>query len=56
MKIAIALILVLSTDVFGQSILGRWKSIDEEWGDETSIVEIFEKGGKVYGKIIKIFP
>ena len=56
MKIAIALILVLSTDVFGQSILGRWKSIDEESGDETSIVEIFEKGGKVYGKIIKIFP
>lgn len=39
-----------------QSILGKWKSIDDNSGEEKSIIEIFEKGGKVFGKIIKIFP
>lgn len=48
--------MVLSTEAFSQSVLGRWKSIDEESGEETSVVEIFQKGEKLYGKIIRIFP
>jgi uncharacterized protein (DUF2147 family) len=39
----------------GQSILGKWKTIDDNTGEERSVVEIYEKGGKVYGKIIKLF-
>jgi hypothetical protein len=41
--------------VQGQSIIGKWKTIDDNTGEERSVVEIYEKGGKVYGKIIKLF-
>ena len=38
----------------GQSVLGKWKTIDDETGQAKSIVEIYEKSGKIYGKIIDI--
>lgn len=38
------------------TIVGKWKSVDDETNEVKSIVEIFEKGGVVYGKILKIFP
>lgn len=41
---------------FGQSILGKWKTIDDNTGEEKSIIDIFEKDGLIFGKIIKIFP
>jgi len=37
-----------------QSILGTWKTIDDETGKERSIVNIYKKDGKIYGKIIKV--
>lgn len=48
---------LLSSLCFGQQfILGKWRTIDDNTNEEKSIVEIFEKGGKVFGKIIRIFP
>lgn len=47
--------LVLSNAAFGQNILGKWKSIDDETGNAKSIVNIYEEDGKVYGQIIEIF-
>lgn len=38
-----------------QSILGKWKTVDDKSGEEKSIVEIYKKNGKIYGKIIEIF-
>jgi uncharacterized protein (DUF2147 family) len=38
-----------------QSIVGKWKTIDDETGKPKSIVEIFEKNGKLYGKVVKLF-
>lgn len=38
-----------------QDILGQWKTIDDDTGIEKSIVEIYKKDGKIYGKIIEIF-
>jgi uncharacterized protein (DUF2147 family) len=38
-----------------QSITGKWKTIDDNSGEERSVVEIFEQNGKFYGKILKIF-
>ena len=38
------------------SIIGKWKSVDDNTGDPRSIVEISEREGKIYGKIIKLFP
>lgn len=37
------------------SVIGRWKTIDDQTGKAISIVEIFEKHGKIYGKVIEIF-
>ena len=44
----------IGTYVFGQSPIGLWKTIDDETGKEKSYVEIFEKDGKLYGKVTKI--
>jgi uncharacterized protein (DUF2147 family) len=38
-----------------QSIFGLWKTIDDETNKPRSIVEIYERNGKAYGKIIKLF-
>ena len=37
------------------SILGKWTTVDDASGEEKSIIEIFERNGQVYGKIVKIF-
>ncbi|MFV8346380.1 DUF2147 domain-containing protein [Flavobacterium sp. ZB4P13] len=39
----------------GQSVIGKWKTIDDQTGKAKSIVEIYERSGKIYGKIIDIF-
>ncbi|MBC7524547.1 MAG: DUF2147 domain-containing protein [Flavobacterium sp.] len=39
---------------FSQSVIGKWKTIDDETGKPKGIVEIYEKEGKIYGKIIEI--
>ena len=44
----------VGTLVFGQSPVGTWKTIDDETGKEKSYVEIYEKDGKLYGKVSKI--
>ena len=37
------------------TVLGKWRTVDEQTGEEKSIIEIFERNGMVYGKIVKIF-
>jgi len=34
------------------SIVGRWKTVDEKSGKVVSEVELYDQGGKVFGKII----
>lgn len=40
--------------VQAQDVLGKWKTIDDETGEPRSIVELFEKNGTVYGKVVKL--
>ena len=40
----------------GNHVLGYWKTIDDETHKPRSVVEIFEKDAKIFGKIVKIFP
>ena len=44
--------------VFGQAndlIVGKWKTVDDETGQDKSIVEVFKKSdGKYYGKILEL--
>lgn len=37
-----------------QTVTGKWKTIDDETGKPKSIVEISEKNGKLYGKVVEI--
>lgn len=37
-----------------QSITGVWKTIDDENGQAKSHVQLYEQGGKMYGKVVKI--
>ena len=38
-----------------QGIFGRWVTIDDNTGKKRSIVEITERGGKAYGRIVQLF-
>lgn len=38
----------------GQTVIGKWKTVDDETGKPKSIVEIYEKSGKIYGKVVEI--
>lgn len=51
-----ASILIAFSAYSQKSVIGKWKTIDDNSGEVKSIVEIFEKDGKVHGKIVKIFP
>ena len=47
--------LAISFSSFSQSIVGQWKTIDDETGKPRSIVKIFENNGLYYGRITKLF-
>lgn len=53
-KIAL-LLLFVGLQINAQTVLGKWKTIDDKTGKPKSTVEIFESGGKVYGKIVEIY-
>ncbi|MHB8773137.1 MAG: DUF2147 domain-containing protein [Syntrophales bacterium] len=36
------------------SPVGKWKTIDDETNKEKSIVEVYESGGNLYGKIVQL--
>ncbi|MFC7356911.1 DUF2147 domain-containing protein [Jejudonia soesokkakensis] len=40
--------------VQSQDVFGSWKTVDDVTGEAKSIIEIYEKDGKAYGKIIEI--
>ena len=57
MRLLLLALLNASSFCYAQStVLGKWKTIDDTSGEAKSIVEIVEKDGKVYGKVIRIFP
>lgn len=47
-------VLLVSTVFYSQGIIGKWKTIDDETGEAKSIVEIYERSGKIYGKVTEI--
>ena len=48
-------IVLLSNTLLAQhTVIGKWKTIDDETGKPISIIEIYEKSGKIYGKVVEI--
>ncbi|MEK6783439.1 MAG: DUF2147 domain-containing protein [Bacteroidota bacterium] len=58
MKSHVAIIILLSifNSTLAQSVIGKWKTIDDNTGEPRSLVDIYEREGKIYGKITKLFP
>ena len=54
-KLFLTFAVLFITTTYSQSVIGKWKTIDDETGQPKSIVEIYEANGKIYGKIIEIF-
>lgn len=52
--IVAACLLLLTITANSQTVFGKWKTFDDTTGDAKSIVEITERNGKVYGKVIKL--
>lgn len=44
------------TSTSQNSILGKWKTLDDNTGEVKSIIELFEREGLVFGVILKTFP
>lgn len=39
-----------------QSPVGVWQTIDDKTGEPKSHVEVYEKGGKFFAKVVKLLP
>ncbi|MEM9897449.1 MAG: DUF2147 domain-containing protein [Bacteroidota bacterium] len=47
-------ILILFPVLSQTDLIGKWKTVDDETGEIKSVVEIYERGGKYFGKIVKL--
>lgn len=58
LKFGILLLLMLgvsAVDAIGQaSPVGVWKTIDDKTGEAKSHVELYQRNGKLYGKVVKL--
>jgi len=52
---AVFSMMLFVSSISAQTIVGKWKTIDDETNKVKSIVEIYKKDGKAYGKILKLF-
>ncbi|RXR19265.1 DUF2147 domain-containing protein [Flavobacterium amnicola] len=54
-KLVFILFLFGCFQMHAQTVLGKWKTIDDKTKEIKSVVEIFESNGKIYGKVVEIF-
>lgn len=47
-------VLMLGFSVNAQTIFGKWENRDEETGKVDSVIEVYQKDGKAYAKIVEI--
>lgn len=52
--ISLLLALLFGAFTFAETVVGDWKTIDDDSGDEKSIVKVYLKDGKLYGDIVKL--
>ena len=48
------LLVAVSTSISAQGIFGKWENRDDETGKVDSVIEVYEKDGKAYAKIVEI--
>lgn len=50
-----SVLLFIGISLHAQSVVGKWKTIDDETNQPKSIVEIFERDGKIFGRVESLF-
>ena len=45
---------VISQVLYSQSVLGFWKTIDDQSGKAKSVLEVYMEGDRLYAKVVKI--
>jgi uncharacterized protein (DUF2147 family) len=53
-KLIFLFVFLNAITVHAQSVLGTWLTKDDETGELKSHVQIYEGGGKLYGKVVKV--
>ena len=48
----VSMLFGVGTLVAGDAVTGTWKTVDDKTGKVVSEVELYEHGGKLFGKII----
>jgi uncharacterized protein (DUF2147 family) len=52
--VSLVCVLLLSNALYSQTIFGKWNSFDEDTNKIESVIEVYQKNGKAYAKIIEI--
>ena len=45
---------IISQTLYSQSVLGFWKTIDDQSGKAKSILEVYMEGDRLYAKVVRI--
>ena len=53
-KLFTLLLLVVAMNANSQTIFGKWNFTNDDTGKIDSVVEIYEKNGKAFAKIVEI--
>jgi uncharacterized protein (DUF2147 family) len=53
-SLIILLSLRFAFNAHAQSVLGKWKTVNGDTGQSTSIIEIFKVGDELHGKVVRI--
>ncbi|AMX04240.1 hypothetical protein A3224_12880 [Microbulbifer thermotolerans] len=46
--------LLFALQAGAQEVVGKWRTIDDETGQPKSIIEIYQKGDKYYGRVVDL--
>lgn len=52
--VSLAIIFISTLSLNAQTVVGKWKTFDDKTKEAKSIVEITERDGKIYGKVVEI--
>lgn len=53
---ALIIILFFVKISFAQTVIGKWITIDDDTKKKKSVVELYKVDGKLYGKVISLYP
>lgn len=53
-RLSLLCFLLFTVSISGQSVFGKWKTIDDRTGKPKGVIEIYKKDGLMYGNVVEI--